>query len=154
MEIPFLQRGKTEFDRVIDTLLSLDTKLIREDDWDAKTGKPEKSSQSLNSRHSAESTHVSSSQIAGSEQIIRLLVNLRELVSAYQSESPERQISLSAAILKDSKLLLSQPSLSFGVALQVIFAANLVVQYVPDSPQKQDAAQLYADWHGRLVLKA
>lgn len=152
MEIPFLHRGKTEFDRVIDTLLLLDTKLIQGDDGDTKTGKPEESSKSLGGSYSVEIASASSSQIADSEQIIRLLVNLRELVSAHQSDSSERQIALSTAILADSKLLLSQPSLPFNVSLQVISAVNLVVQYAPDSIQRQDAAQLYANWHGRLLL--
>ncbi|EHK44182.1 hypothetical protein TRIATDRAFT_37030, partial [Trichoderma atroviride IMI 206040] len=154
MEIPFLHRGKTEFDRVIDTLLLLDTKLIKGDDWDTKTGEPEKSSKNLSGSYSAESASVSSNQIAGSEQIIRLLINLRELVSAHQADSPERQIALSTAILEDSKLLMSKPFLPFNVSLQVIAAVNLVVQYAPDSVQRQDAAQLYADWHGRLLLLA
>lgn len=154
MEIPFLHRGKTEFDRVIDTLLLLDTELAKGDDWDTKTGKTEESSKGLSGSHSAESASASSRQIAGSEQIIRLLVNLRELVSAHQSDSPERQIALSRAILEDSKLLLSQPSLPFNVSLQVIAAVSLVVQYAPDSIQRQDAAQLYTDWHGRILLQA
>lgn len=148
MEIPFLHRGKTEFDRVIDTLLLLDSQSTKRDRFE--------SSESFGSdRDSEEPGAADSMEIAGSEQIIRVLVNLRELVSAYQSEhSLERQISLSTAILEDSKLLLGQPSLPFNVGLQAISAVNLVVQYAPDSLQKQDAAQLYADWHGRLVLKA
>jgi hypothetical protein len=155
MEIPFLHRGKTDFDRVIDTLLLLDTTLIKGDnDWDSKVDKSEESSSSLSGSHSAESTSSFSSQAAGSEQIIRLLVNLRELVAAYQSDNSERQITLSTAILEDSKLLLSQPSLPFNVSLQVISAVNLVVQYAPDSLQKEDAARLYADWDGRLFLRA
>lgn len=151
MEIPFLHRGKTEFDRVIDTLLLVDTRLTNED---TKTGKPEQSSKSLISRLSTESIYSPSTTVTGSEQIIRVLLNLRELVSAHQSKSSERQITLSTAILEDSKLLLSQPSLPFNVSLQVISAVNLVVQYAPDSLQKQDAARLYADWHGRLLLMA
>ncbi|PON28758.1 hypothetical protein TGAM01_v202605 [Trichoderma gamsii] len=154
MEIPFLCRGKTEFDRVIDTLLLLGSTLMEEDDEDTKTGNAETISKSLSGNHSAESASASSSQIAGSEQIIRLLVNLRELVSAQQSDSFERQVALSTAILEDSNLLLSQPSLPFNVSLQVISAMKLVVQYAPDSIQRQDAAQLYADWHGRLLLMA
>ncbi|KAH8127216.1 hypothetical protein LI328DRAFT_165386 [Trichoderma asperelloides] len=151
MEVPFLHRGKTEFDRVIDTLLSPDAKLTKGNGFDTSTDKWETSS----GRHSAEPTAASLNQIAGSEQIIRILVNLRELVSAYRSEdSLERQISLSGAILEDSKLLLSQPPLSFNIGLQVISAVSLVVQYAPDSLQKQDATQLYAYWHGRLMLKA
>lgn len=154
MEIPFLCRGKTEFDRVIDTLLLLGSTLMEEDDEDTKTGNAETISKSLSGNHSAESASASSSQIAGSEQIIRLLVNLRELVSAQQSDSFEKQVALSTAILEDSKLLLSQPSVPFNVSLQVISAMKLVVQYAPDSIQRQDAAQLYADWHGRLLLMA
>lgn len=151
MEVPFLHRGKTEFDRVIDTLLSPDAKLTKGNGFDTSTDKWETSS----GRYSAEPTAASLNQIAGSEQIIRILVNLRELVSAYRSEdSLERQISLSGAILEDSKLLLSQPPLSFNIGLQVISAVSLVVQYAPDSLQKQDATQLYAYWHGRLMLKA
>lgn len=154
MEIPFLHRGKTDFDLVIDTLLLLDTRLTIEDDGGTNTGKPEQSRKTLISGLSTESIYASSTPITGSEQIIRILVNLRELVSAHQSNNSETQITLSTAILEDSKLLLSQPSLPFNVSLQVISAMSLVVQYAPDSLQKQDAAQLYADWHGRLLLMA
>lgn len=79
MEIPFLHRSKTEFDYVIDTLLLLDTKSVNRNKGDTKTDKWGKRSESLGSdKQNAEST-------ASSEHIIRILVNLRDLVSAYQS---------------------------------------------------------------------
>lgn len=145
MEIRFLHRGKTEFDRVVDTLLLLDTELMKEDGSNAKIGKPDQKGQGLSSPHSAEPSYASSSQVAGSEQMIRLLVNSRKLVSACRPGNSEKQISPSSAILQDSKLLLNHPSFPFNVSLQTISAVNLVVQYAPVSLQKQEATQLYAD---------
>ncbi|KAM0265574.1 hypothetical protein ACHAQJ_000005 [Trichoderma viride] len=155
MEIPFLHRGKTEFDRVIDTLLLNDTRMIKGEKSDPKTGEWEKDDNSLDGRgQNAEFKFAHPSPIVGFEQMLRVLVNIRELVSACTSNSSsERQESLSTAILEDSKHLMSQSSLPFNVGLQVTGAVSLVAQYAPDSLQKQDAAQLYADWHGRFVLK-
>ncbi|KAL6803949.1 hypothetical protein J3E68DRAFT_189663 [Trichoderma sp. SZMC 28012] len=154
MEIPFLQREKTEFDRVIDTLLLEDNQMIKGEILGDKTIERRKiSGVNLGHGQGATFNFARPDHIADFERIVRVLVNVRELVSASASGSnPKRQESLSTAILADSKHLMNQPFLPFNVGLQVTAAASLVAQYAPNSLQKQEAAQLYADWRGRFVL--
>lgn len=153
MEIPFQHRGKTEFDCVIDTLLSEDIQMIRSETLDLNTSKWQIGHPNLGHERSADFKFARQSQIADFERMMRVLVNVRELVSACASDSgSKRQESLSTAIFSDSKYFMKQSSLPFNVGLQVTAAVSLVAQYASDSLQKQDAAQLYADWRGRFVL--
>ncbi|PKK49999.1 hypothetical protein CI102_6536 [Trichoderma harzianum] len=129
MEMPFLHREKTEFDH---------RKI---------------SGVNLGHGQGATFNFARPDHIADFERIVRVLVNVRELVSASASGSDlKRQESLSTAILADSKHLMNQPFLPFNVGLQVTAAASLVAQYATNSMQKQEAAQLYDDWRGRFVL--
>ncbi|KAF3068016.1 hypothetical protein CFAM422_007961, partial [Trichoderma lentiforme] len=154
MEIPFLHREKTEFDHVIDTLLLEDNQMIKGEILGLKTIEQRHMSDvNLGHGQGAIFNFASPDHIAGFERIVRVLVNVRELVSAGASGSnPKRQESLSTAILADSKHLMDQHSLPFNVGLQVTGAASLVAHYAPNSLQKQEAAQLYDDWRGRFVL--
>ncbi|UKZ76521.1 hypothetical protein TrVFT333_004228 [Trichoderma virens FT-333] len=151
MEIPFLHRGKTEFDRVIDTLLLEDHKMSKGEPLGLKTSDLwQISDRDFGHERGAGFKFACPGENADFERIVRILVELRELVSACASyPSPKRQESLSAAILADCKHLMSQPSLPFNVGLQVTSAASLVAQYASDSQQKQEAERLFTDWHGR-----
>ncbi|PNP60292.1 hypothetical protein THARTR1_00316 [Trichoderma harzianum] len=154
MEIPFLHREKTEFDHVIDTLLLEDNQTINGEPLDLETIEQRQMSD-VNLAYGQGANHkfAHPGHIAGFERIVRVLVNVRDLVSASAPGSNhKRQGSLSTAILEDSMHLMDQPSLPFNVGLQVTAAASLVAQYAPNSLQKQEATQLYADWHGRFVL--
>lgn len=154
MEIPFLHREKTEFDHIIDTLLLEDKRMVKGETLGLETIEQRQMSD-VNLAHGqgANFEFAHPGHIADFERIVRVLVNVRDLVSASASDSnPKRRESLSTAILADSKHLMDQPSLPFNVGLQVTAAASLVAQYAPNSLQKQEAAQLYADWHGRFVL--
>lgn len=154
MGIPFLHREKTEFDLVIDTLLLEDSQMIKGENLDLETVQQRQMIDvNLGHGQGAMFKFAHPGHIADFERIVRVLVNVRELVSASASDcNPKRQESLSTAILADSKHLMDQPSLPFNVGLQVTGAASLVAQYAPNSLQKQEAAQLYADWRGRFVL--
>lgn len=154
MEIPFLHREKTEFDHVIDTLLLEDNQMIKGETLDLDTIEQRQMSDvNLGHGQGANFKFARPGHIADFKRIVRVLVNVRDLVSTSASDSnPKRQESLSTAILADSKHLMSQHSLPFNVGLQVTAAASLVAQYAPNSLQKQEAAQLYADWRGRFVL--
>ncbi|KAL6875113.1 hypothetical protein J3F83DRAFT_544018 [Trichoderma novae-zelandiae] len=152
MEIPFRRRGKTEFDCVIDTILL--------DDIQLKTGamseiKPKewRTSDEKLGHGSRERRSSCQSQVADHERMIRVLTNVRDLVSAGMVDADLRSHeSLSMAVLSDSKHLMKQPLLSFNVGLQVTAAASLVARHASDAVQKQEAALLYADWRGRFAL--
>lgn len=154
MEIPFLHREKTEFDHVIDTLLLDDNQMIQRETLGLETLEQRQMSDvDLGHGRGAVFNLARPDHVAGFERIIQVLVNVRDLVSASASDSnPKRQESLSTAILADSEYLMNQPSLPFNVGLQITGAVSLVAQYAPNSLQKQEAAQLYADWRGRFVL--
>ncbi|KAJ4861748.1 hypothetical protein T069G_02702 [Trichoderma breve] len=154
MEIPFLHREKTEFDHIIDTLLAEGNRMIKGETLSFDTIEQRQMGDvNLSHGQGANFKFARPGRIADFEGIIRVLVNVRDLVSASASDcDPKRQESLSTAILADSKHLMSQHSLPFNVGLQVTAAASLVAQYAPNSLQKQEAAQLYADWRGRFVL--
>ncbi|KAL7910698.1 hypothetical protein GGI35DRAFT_478117 [Trichoderma velutinum] len=154
MEIPFLHREKTEFDHVIDTLLLEDNQMTKGETLGLETIEQQQmSDERLGDGQGAIFKSARPGHIADFERIVRVLVNVRDLVSASAIDSiSKRQESLSTAILADSKHLMDQPSLSFNVGLQITAAASLVAQYAPNSLQKQEAAQLYSDWHGRFVL--
>ncbi|KAK0765101.1 LOW QUALITY PROTEIN: hypothetical protein N5P37_002579, partial [Trichoderma harzianum] len=147
-------REKTEFDHVIDTLLLEDNQTIKGETLGHETIEQRKiSGVNLGHGQGATFNFARPDHIADFERIVRVLVNVRELVSASASGSDlKRQESLSTAILADSKHLMNQPFLPFNVGLQVTAAASLVAQYATNSMQKQEAAQLYDDWRGRFVL--
>ncbi|KAL7951719.1 hypothetical protein V8C42DRAFT_15528 [Trichoderma barbatum] len=155
LEIPFQHHCKTEFDYVIDTHLLEDNQFIKGEIFNLKTSElRQMGDRHLGHAPGAELKFAYASQTANFERIVQVLVTVRELVSACASNTgPERQESLSTAILEDSKHLMNQPSLPFNVGLQVTAAASLVAQYASNSIQKEEAARLYTDWHGRFVLK-
>lgn len=152
MEIPFRRRGKTHFDCVIDTLL-LDDSQPRL--WDISVINP-RQRRTVDERlghGQGEFKSSCPSELADHERMIRVLINVRELVSACTlSSGPETQEIPSMAVLSDSKHLMNQPCLPFNVGLQVTAAAGLVARYALDSVQRQEAAMLYADWRGRFAL--
>ncbi|KAK5995505.1 hypothetical protein PT974_03913 [Cladobotryum mycophilum] len=154
IQVPFLRRGKTSFDKLIDSIL-VDDPLMQDgpaEDQQIIPGLPANPG-ALQSPPQSEADHPD--QISDYQRIYGIIANLRDLVSKSRDDSyTEERMALAASVMTDSEYFIEQRPPRFNVALQVSSAMNLVAHYSPCPIQKARAARKVSEWHGRFVLRS
>lgn len=123
-DVPFLPRGKT----TLDTLIDPRSEAFRNGD-------------------------AGIAEMTPAQRMTRILCNNRRLrPPTGPMSAPEDLKEASRYIISDAEHILNQESTSFRMALQCTFSIHLVFLYTPCETQRQTADTIFRHWHSRLTL--
>lgn len=123
-EIPFLSRGKTSLDDLLDPL-----SICQYDE-------------------------ISKPIVTASQRMMRILQQIRRLSSTMRPvQSPTDLKEASRLIMSDANYLLSKHIISLRMSLQCCFSIRLITIFTPCDVQRQQADTMFRYWHSHLTLQ-